>query len=243
VSPIEILNPSGGAGPPNPKNLIVGGGSLSVATIEIPGLSGSPDIIVPAGAGNSQYNDEFDQNAAGTPTGWTSFGTPGTLNTSDVPSALHIATASSANAICGVYKAITLTYPAKITLKILDDLFGTNFQLAGMLISPVAPGNAGTGYGVCLAAGLNGQNFSVNMSTLAYTGIANGGGLPLPCWLQLQQSSALAVASFQSRSGFLYQGWSSNGSTPTGTAYVCVFVNAQGAANGANAFFDYIRFS
>src|SRR5271156_1522645 len=85
----EFVGGGGGGGGSIPSALVVGGPS-STGTLKFAGLNGSPDLYVPAGSGNSAYNDDFDGNTAGAPTNWTAFNAPDTVNTSDFLSYLHL---------------------------------------------------------------------------------------------------------------------------------------------------------
>lgn len=245
MSPIQIIEPPGSGAAPYvpPKNLIIGGASESVATIEIPRLSGSLDVATPI-TGNGALSDDFDQNTSGAPSGWTAMNAPTVLDTNDVLSHLHVKLTGSANLCAGAYKSLAgAAYPLTITARISDMLQGTNSQLAGIFVSPVLPGVAGTAVGVLCASGGNVQNGSINMATGAYTGTTNGITFDMPLWLRLVLSANNAVQASGSRGGAGFFNCGSNMTPSAGVAYLLAIVCPQGAATGAEAFFDYVHCS
>jgi hypothetical protein len=136
---------------------------FSGVDIIIPGLAGSADVVP---ASPNVDDDEFDQNAAGTPSGWTAFNTPDTLNTNDNKSHVHIVKASgSGDNYFGIVKAKTnpTSFPWTVVAKIADLSYGSssggNYAAAFLFIADGAPGS-----------GVKGYTFGVQKNTAGNTG-------------------------------------------------------------------------
>lgn len=240
----EFVGSPGGTGLLVPKGLVVGGPSSTPATIEIPGLNGSPDIIVPAGSGNSQYNDEFDQDGSGVPAGWTSFNSPAAVDTNTVLSHLHINGTNTADLFMGVYKAIAPTFPLTVTAKLADcSMFGAN-QAFFIGLSPVAPGTAGTALTTAIAFNATvsfvSQWLSFNSSTGAHIGSANGVLASPPGYLRAKLTTATSYQAQISKG----MAWANVGSAQVIVSPLFVFLGVSGFGQTDNeVFFDWIRFS
>lgn len=222
-----------------PSNVIVGGPTLSVATIDIPGLAASPDASSP---GTFQFQEEFDQNTTGVPAGWTVWNNGGGLAvvTNDALSCLHLSdTDNGSNVGRGIYRALPagLTYPLTITMALSD----SEVALAGFVISPVQPGSAGTGYGVFYSGGH--QATSCNMATGALVGNGSGDGVAyFPSYMGATMPDNTHLNPLASRGGLIsYTPPSAVEETLSGpAAYIALFVNALGG-NSPSAWFDFIR--
>jgi hypothetical protein len=220
-----------------PSNLVIGGAATAgQATVELPGLSGSPDLIPPA----LQFDEEFDQNTAGVPAGWTSMNAPAVVSTNEIPSHLHLHNSDNNQNVCrGIFRALPggLVYPLTITAKVSEGFQG----LSGIIVSAVAPGNAGTGYGLAWSGGA--QGMVLNMSALSLVGNGNNTGRPwTPKYLRIQMPDSTHVNSQYADSGFTYQ------VTPTqvqetlsgAAGFLTLFVNTLNS-NTADVCFDWVR--
>lgn len=247
--------PGGGSSTPSglivPKGLVVGGPSSSPATIEIPGMNGNPDQL-PASV--STFSDEFDEDAAGTPTGWTAFNAPDIINTNDALSRLHMQRAAAANNnMAGIMKAPPAT-PFTMIVKMDDMYLGVSTNRAGLVLCSLAVPTNVTGtlidFGISQASGT--PVYFSNKYT-GYTGTGSGtGSLPIdtsvnpeaspPTFLKIVVTSATVWQASWSKNGFLWNvGATLNpGFVPLG---VGVMVNATGTTGRGEAFFDYVRFS
>lgn len=229
-----------------PSNLIVGGASETVATIEIPGLSGSADILP---ASPSTFNDEFDENAAGAPSGWSRTDTSGgswgaltTCNTSDILSHLHLV-CGAGNLFQGVYKLGPGTLPFTVTCKLSDAILHSNFDYAGMWVASQAPGSAGNVYALNFVDG----GVIQTQTMVGASGATGSGGNTLdqqpPGYLR-QVVSTTGVTPYRSFSGLV---WENNGGLishtfAAGAVYVGLFVSTDGASDNGEAAFDWVRF-
>lgn len=237
-----LSNPSGSAAP---KALVIGGPSSSPTSIEIPGLNGSPDIIVPAGAGNTQYNDEFDQDSAGVPSPWTAFNSPATVDTNTALSQLHIIGTNTADLFMGVYKAIAPTFPLTVTIKLTDvSMLGAN-QAFFVGLSPVTPGTAGTAFTTAVAFNATvsyvAQWLSFNSSTGAHIGSANGLLAPPSIYLRAKLTTATSYQAQMSLGGLA---WSNIGTPQTIVSPLFVLIGCNGfGQTDQEMFVDWIRFT
>lgn len=216
------------------------------APIQIPGLGGSPDIIVPAGSGNSQYNDDFDEDFGGGPPGWSTFGGSVSVDTSQVLSHLHLLNSSSGSSVEGIYKPVTLTFPATITAKVADaSIVGAN-QYFFILISPVQPGNAGTGWAVGFAWGtggvVNAQLLSINMATGATGSFTNGVQLYPPGYLRFViTGGGVTVQAKVAQAGLAYGNVGAAQTLSANAAFVMIGANGFGQTDN-EMFVDWLRF-
>lgn len=236
---------SGGGGSV-PKNLIIGGASESVATIEIPGLSGSPDIIP---SSPSTFSDEFDENAAGTPSGWTStaglFGTITTLNTDDAKSFAHIL-AGSGDFINGIFKAGPTSFPITVIAKLSDCALANANCEAGLYAGAQAPGVAGTLYLIQIT-GVNGGASVVQTGTaVSATGVPGSGSTVgswgvTPMYFKIV-ITATTITRYWSYNGMVWQAVAAVTGLTISAPYVGIFANTNGGQSG-EAYFDYVRFS
>lgn len=234
-----------------PANLVEGSTNSSSAVI-IPGLSGSADIFVGAGSGHAAFNDEFEQDSSGIPSGWTilPFGTLATDNTNDFLSNLHLKTNTGTTGVMsGIYKAgpaPTFTMTAKIT----DLAVAQEFNAAGIFYSPVTPGNTGSAYTCIAFCGGSGAGAGASVQSMicnADTG-ATGSGLntvatfTAPLYVRMVVT-ATSVTYYCSSSGLV---WTVMGST-TGltlvTGTVGLWVTSNGSVNLGEAAFDWVRFT
>jgi hypothetical protein len=117
--------------------------------------SGAGSAVVPGlkvadrlPASHSAYDDEFD----GDLSAWTTLGSLDVLNTSDIPSHVHMGV-TNGSAINGIYKTAPPT-PFTVTAKITDKMFSANLHSAGLMLLDASPGrlfnfyqNYNTGYG------------------------------------------------------------------------------------------------
>ena len=221
----------------------------------IPTLAGSPDIADPPGTGNSQYNDDFNEDSAGPPTGWTLLNAPSTCNTTDSLSQLHIA-AGTSNSIAGIYKAIgAATFPLTVTARITEALLNTEgvASCVGFFLSPVAPGSAGTGMAIVISQTTASppvpqvQYGTINMATFAWTKIANS-------ILQVPGNAGIYLQMLGlDNTGENFQfNWSYGGrsfvqmepeeSIAAAAAYVGIFANGNGSNFDQDCYVDWIRF-
>lgn len=233
-----------------PKNLVEGGPTTSgVSSLIIPGLSGSPDLLPTS---PSTFSDEFDEDAAGVPTGWTSFNTPDICNTSDALSRLHLQRNASGN-MSGIMKAPPAT-PFTMIMKMDDMYLGVNTNRAAIALCSLAvpTGAAGT----IIDLGISQASGTPVFYSNKYTGF-NGGGsgtgsLPIdttinpeacpPVYLKVVVASAASWIASWSKNGFLWNvGTALNpGFVPLGVGPT---VNAVTTTGRGEAFIDYVRFS
>lgn len=243
---------SGGGTGTLPKPIILGGPSSSPANIEIPGLNGSPDIIP---GSPSTFSDEFDEDAAGVPTGWTAFNAPDIANTSDALSRVHIEKLATGNNMAGIFK-VPPTAPFTMLVKLDDVYMGQSPNRAGLFLcsgaAPAAAAGTIIDFGLSQASGT--PVYYSNKYT-GYQGAGSGtGSLPLdqsvspeaapPTYLKVVVTSATVWQAMWSKNGFLW-----NVGTVLNPGFVpgCVGLqcNVAGAAGGGRgeAFFDFVRFS
>lgn len=238
-----------------PSNLIVGS-SASSSKIQIPGLSGSPDIEVPAGAGNSQFNDEFDDNTSGAPAGWTAFNTPALCNTSDSLSELHLQSPGTTNDVGGIFKSIVAgSFPMTITMKVTETLFNATTQSpgAGMLVSPVALGGAGTAEGIVFSQSAaspaipQAQWGTINTSTFAWAKTGQSiPGMPPNSSVYLRlvlDATGANVTPFMSIGGRIWFPLTGAVAISGAAILVAIFANGNGGNVDTDAYFDWIRFT
>ena len=236
----------GGGSVTIPKNLVVGMPS-DIHTVEIDGLSGSPDRLP---LSPSTFNDEFDENAAGVPSGWTStaafFGSLPTCNTNDLLSHLHMVAPTTAVAN-GIFKAAPTTFPFTVIAKVADAVAYQNNQESGIYVGAQSPGNAGNLFAIGIVGVANAipvvQNITINSATgVGGVGSTVGTGIP-PLYLKIVVT-ATTITRFYSFGGKV---WTNAGAATTGltivTPSVGLFVNTSSAAQNAEAMFDWIRFS
>jgi hypothetical protein len=222
--------------------------------ITIPGLSGSPDIV-PSSPGAA--NDEFDQNTAGVPSGWSSFGASGTWDTNTVPSHLHILSEPSvANVITAVFKSspsAPFTMTAKIADCQMDNATANVFMATGLFVGIASPGtgsNAFTGMAMVAKQGGTGA-----MQTFAYTGpTTNPSGLNTalaglvvpPLYVRVAVNGAGTTAVFSaSLNGMV---WFQVASIALGFTVASIGLYTDPASSSststpAEAYFDYVRFT
>ena len=242
---------SGGGSGTLPRPIIIGGASSNPASIEIPGLNGSPDIIP---AVISTFSDEFDENTAGVPSGWTSFNTPGTCNTNDVLSHLHLLKAAAgSNNMSGILKAPPVA-PFTMLVKVVDLYLGVNTNRAGLVLCDTLTPGASTGtlidFGVSQASG---TPVYFSNKTTGYTGVGSGtGSLPIdttvnpeagpPFYLKVVVLSASSWQASWSKNGLLWNTGSvlNPGFLPLGVGVHC---NPVANTGRGEAFFDFVRFS
>lgn len=238
----------GGTGGSVPKNLILGGASESVASIEIPGLSGSPDIIAST-SGNGAFNDEFDENGSGIPAGWTvlPFGALATNNTDDFLSNLHLKTSLTTAVLSGIYKAGPTSFPFTMTAKVTDAVMAGEADAAGIFVCPVTPGTAGTIYAVQVAEAAATppclvQTMSANAATGVPTGTSgNNVSFAPPVYLRLVVT-ATTVAYWVSFGGLVWNQLATSTGLTIATPTVGLFVTSNGATPLGEAAFDWVRF-
>lgn len=235
-----------------PKNLVEGGPTTSgVTALIIPGISGNPDILP---ASPSTFSDEFDEDAAGTPTGWTTFNAPDIINTNDALSHLHMQKAASAsNNMSGILKAPPAA-PFTMIVKIVDMYLGVNTNRAGLVLSSTLTPTTSTGtlidFGISQASG---TPVYFSNKTTGFNGVGSGtGSLPIdttvnpeaapPMYLKVVVASATSWIASWSKNGFLWNnGTALNpGFLPLG---IGVHVNPVANTGRGEAFFDYVRFS
>ncbi len=214
-------------------------------SIIIPGLSGSPDIRVAA-----TNDDEFDQNAAGTPSGWTSFNSPDTLNTNDIKSHVHIKKNANANPQwAGIYKTNPST-PFTMTAKITDSYLRSQWEKAGIFVGQTTPGSASNVLvilGNTYETGV-GPRAAADKWTDYNTYGASAGGtavdrLGMPLYIRIVANSNTSLDFYVSRGGLIW--------IPIVTAYnpsitiatVGLAVSPENSSNAAEAFFDWVRFT
>ncbi len=240
----------GGSGIATTDHVIVGMGGEAdtdaTARIIIPGLSGSPDIRNTSNAAS----DEFDYNASGTPTGWTSFNTPDTLNTNDVKSQVHIAKAAGGGGdrFYGIVKAAP-GVPFTVTAKFSDVKVDVNPIAAYLFVADGAPAGSikGVGVGLQCVSGLpvvNVQHWSgtYDIPVAGGSGLAQVAGVGhSPIYLRIVVHSATNIDFLYSHGGLIWIVALTGVNYLTAASYVGLSVNNQDGA--AEAVIDWIRFS
>lgn len=214
------------------------------SAIEIDGLSGSPDRLP---ASPSTFNDEFNEGSAGIPTGWTTLGTPTSIDTDTVVSNVHIVSENSASvALVGMYKAIP-AFPFTVTAKMTDNNMHTINNTCGLFVGEAVPGNM---YSVALdavggtpsvLADIEGAHWTSPSVFAAAIGTAVTNQAPA-IYLRIVATSTSAIQLQWSRNGIAYYnvGTSVNPGLTIGS--VGLFANSQ-AASTFDSFFDWIRFN
>ena len=226
-----------------PGNVV--GSSASTGTVRIPGLSGSADIRP---GSPSSFNDEFDEDGSGIPTGWTAlpFGALSVNNTDDFISHLHLKTSLTTAFMSGIYKAApALTYT--VTAKITDGCLATDFDACGMFVSAVVPGSAGSMYGFQFAGGS-----ATALQTMIYnaaTGATGSGintfgtGLRPPMYLRMVVAAA-TITYLCSYNGQVFQQVAQTTGLALATTQIGLHVTSNGAASPSfgEETVDWIRF-
>jgi hypothetical protein len=243
------ISPEGLIAPPiqGPQGypIVVGGPAqmpgAQVGPLVIPGLSGSPDIkpnglLLPNNS-NYNFNDEFDV-LSQTPPGWSplSYGPTTICNTVDSPSCLHLG-ASAGTVWSGVSKPGPLL-PCTVTAKIVDARYN-----ASVSVSNVAPGSAGTCYGIqeTSQGGWDAMSWSSSTGDLGSTTGALGGNYQ-PLYVRLVATTSSVVVQV-SQSGLAFLTIQSyTGLTWSGSIWVILGVSLGSSVN-ADAVFDWVRFS
>lgn len=249
--------PGGGSSTPSglivPSRLVVGGpASGSAATIEIPGLSGSPDIIP---ASPSTFSDEFDEDAAGVPTGWTVFNAPDICNTNDALSHLHIEKLATGTNMAGIFK-VPPAAPYTMTAKLSDLYLGVSTNRAGIFAcsgaAPAAASGSIIDLGISQASGPTPQYYSNKYAGYQAAGSGTGSlfvdtsvnpeAAP-PCYLRIVVTSTTVWNSGWSKNGLLWNVGASvlnPGFVPGCVGLMC---NTVAGTGRGEAFFDWVRFS
>jgi hypothetical protein len=223
------------------------GSSIAPALITIPGLAGDLDIVP---AAPSAFNDEFDQNTAGVPAGWTStvahFGTLPVCNTNDHPSHLHLQ-CGPGTVVQGIWKPAPPP-PFTVITKISDAITYTNQPAAGLWVSAFAPGSGGGGDFM----GLEIASFSSDIAQVARqfcnnaTGaIGVGAGFLTPCIVPCYLKyvvTATTQTRYWSQGGHIWFQDTTVSGAGISNAYVGLYVTTNGGTVNGEATFDWIRF-
>jgi hypothetical protein len=233
----------GGSGASTADAFVVGAhGSDLSADIVIPGLQGVADIK--AGGGS---DDEFDQNSAGTPTGWTSFGSPDTVDTNSFKSYLRLKTASNggSHSLKGVLKAAP-SLAFTVTAKLHDVAIGGPFSNYGFAGIGILDGSS-TGKALIVSLGVNGgvkvfvdqwTNWTSDSSETGYQSIA---GPQAPLYLRLVAHAANNIDVMTSFNGMAWVTLASGINFLASADRVALALDAY--SQTVEAYFDWIRFS
>lgn len=227
----------------------IAGGANSPGIITIGGLGGSPDA---APSAPNAANDEFEQNGAGLPAGWSStaalWGALPTLNTNDAHSHLHLV-CGAGGLFQGVYKPGPAA-PYTVTCKIADAQIGLNgANAAGLWVSQVAPGSAGTLLGVQIqgrsVATVPPQLQTINAN--AATGVIGAGAAAanvpvVPVYFRWIVTANSVTPEF-SFGGLVWEQLTPTGALVVTNTWVGLFVDTNGGGQPGEAFFDWVRFT
>lgn len=254
---VKQSNLGGGAPTTTPYVTTASDAGLS-AEVVIPGLAGSPDKA-PIGANDDEFNTT---NGSGV-TGWTSFGTPDTIDENTfVLSHVHLKSNAAANDNHkGIYKAhgagTAFTVVTKITAGAVTGV-GPRF---GLYLSHGAPGKfAGIAGEIDSSSAFNvyasmiwtnpttfGSNPTGVSMALGSSNIEVTTGAPTkPLWLKLVVTDSAHVQSYMSHNGYFWIAIGASWDTSLGagnTDYVVLAVDSNSASIPCEMIFDYVRFS
>jgi len=212
--------------------------------IVIPGLSGSPDIRV---AGTN--DDEFDQNASGTPSGWTdiSSGAADTIDTNTYKSHLHLkANAAGGTAWKGIYKTAP-SMPFTMIAKFADVASKSNFNYEAMGVGE--SGSTGK-FTICgVQTNNNGLRTAcvtdyTNRTTVSagiFSGTAESGRPPV--YFKMIVTSSTSISYWYSVGGMIWNPLAAARNPGFTVAIVCLMVNAESGTDPAELYVDWVRFS
>ena len=224
---------TGGGGGSDVVNVASGAGSVT-----IPGLKGSPDAVP---GSPSAYDDEFNALS-----GWTTLGSPATLNVTDVPSNLHVANTAGTWAAVGIYKACP-TPPFTVTTKLSASAQAAGAQ-ASLILLDTTPSymfalgqNFGTGYGLWNDLVRGSWTLPSTRSSASDNNISSG--IWVAPFLRFYVGSTTSVTCYFSMDGLLWLTAYTAQNPGFTIAKVGVGVQTSGASVVAEAFFDWIRFS
>lgn len=243
TTPDAVVWPSdsgaGGGGAPTTSKYVTSAadGTLS-AEIVIPGMAGSVDI---AGGGGS--DDEFDQNTSGTPSGWTAFNAPDTVNTQTLSQLYLKANAAAGDNIKGIYKAVP-SIPFTVTAKMNDFFVKANYTGAGLMLLDGTPTKLLTiGAAMNVTERYGGTNWT-NKTT-----VSGGAGTDYVCtpwpntYLRFVVNSSSNIDLYVSRGGRVWRSLGLAFNPSFTVANVGLYVNSNNASDAGEAYFDWIRFA
>lgn len=230
---------AGGGAPTTAKYVTSASDGTLSAEIVIPGMAGSADIASGGGA-----DDEFDQNTSGTPSGWTAFNSPDTVNTNAVRSHLYIkANAASGDNIKAIYKACP-TIPFTVTCKMSDYFIKANYTGAGLILLDSTPTKLLT-----LGAATNVNERFGGTNWTNKTTVSGGAGTDYVCtpwpnaYLRFVVNSSSNVDLYVSRGGRVWRSLGTAFNPGFTVANVGLYVNSNNASDAGEAYFDWIRFT
>lgn len=235
----------GGGGASTGDHFVVGMGGQADTDISnrivIPGLSGSPDVRV-----GGTNDDEFDQNTSGTPSGWTSFNTPGTVDTNTFKSHLRIKKTSEGGSHHwrGIYKAAP-SIPYTVTAKLSDAAIGWNNYVGHAPI--VIMDGTSSGKLVMWEIGYSASRLIRVTTWSDWTSFNNTPWgdttwqFPGPLYVRLVVNAANNIDAYMSTGGMAWVKVASGISYLSNATYVGLAVDAY--SQDAEEFVDWIRFS
>lgn len=214
----------------------VGGGSSSGYP------DGSPDK--PPTVPNAK-DDEFS--AAGL-TGWTTFGSPTTVDVdTTVEDHLYIKpTIASGDSAQGVYKTVPASYPYTLTTKLADGNLNANFNRAGLFIGDASPGKLHSiMHGYSGGALIMAQTEAASpTSSPAAAGTVTFNATPLlPVYLRIIVTSATSVTYQYSLNGKVWRtvvAADNPGFTP---AVMGIWSQSNNATSGGDTAWQFFRVS
>lgn len=240
ASHVATYTPSGGGG--GPSDYV--SGASGTGQIIIPGLNASPDKYVGGGS-----DDDFDSTDTTDPiTGWTTIGTPTTLDTnSTAKSHLYIKKNGGPTSMemHGIYKAASPAFT--VVTKLSAHVLTADFGRAGLFISTSSPGacvtldmNYASGNGVVdVVAGSSPTNFTTIVGTVTLNALAR----LLPMWFKIVAASSSNVTFQYSGNGLLWYTLASAYNPGFTIGSVGFFCSPQNGSASAEALFDYYHIS
>jgi hypothetical protein len=246
ASLVTDFTPGGGGAPTTTPYVTTALDAGLSAEVVIPGLAGSPDIR----AGGAE-DDEFDQNSAGTPSGWTAFGSPTAMDTNTAKSHLHIKMdANATDDLRGVYKAYTPSFPFTLTAKATGaTAFQASFNAIGIYVAEATPGKLSGIQNICNTASIAWPRLVyrrvgyTNLTTTATETRLNWTGAVDPFYLRIVATNSTTLAYKFSHDGLVWITVESAVDPGFTIGAIVLAISPENNTYGVEAFYDWIRIS
>lgn len=243
-SSVVDYTPAGGGAPTTTPYVTTAVDAGLSAEIVIPGLAGSPDI-----AAGGADDDEFDQNTSGTPSGWTSMGSPTAMDTNTAKSHLHIQhNADAASSLRGVYKAYTPSFPFTVTAKVTGaNAMRGSFNAFGLYVAEASPGKLAGIEHICNTAAIAWPRlvfrrlYSTSPTAPSSETRLDWRDAKDPVYLRIVATDADTLAFKFSYDGLVWITVESAYDPNFTIGAIALAISSESATYGMEAFFDWVR--